>query len=563
MKLNSPFTIACKNDSSLQICSCDFRVNIHDCPESHILIISNWLVFSYCGLLTITAATSLWYLIKKKDQAFFLPSRRDRGKIKPRPQHTYFTMCLAYCPFQMIHSILLLTDSYPNIMWAEIGHTLPIVLTTMVAILYPLSILYSISAFEVGTNLRPISMSSILSEVPITRNAIKTDLACIFMIIITFCLFVLAAALTGYYADINDLTNANKLFLIQNFVWAIWGFFYIIAMLWFWFRFINIVLENINDLTNQHQTQNSELQNKLEQLRKGTRNLSLPVYGQIITVIIYIPALILYGLYHRTNTIFNFKINLFYMSIWYFTFPLILHITQWLMIYNIITTPGNSGKNSTNKNHSRNNDETKVSVSTFNGNPKVKRNSSKMNSKLTGVENDIVEEEMYNTYTPKSDINNEDNEGNVNSISGILNKNDKISQPSGISGKRGSTSFSSHTIFSDTSTLITNGYNRPISPTFTMSNITTSCPTSPRFSSSMPSSPSSPSPISIPMVPIHRDSIASQRDSINSNMSNFSITSNFSNNISSNQRKEWLAKRPAITPNRHRPLYRDSYKNSL
>lgn len=233
------------------------------------------------------------------------------------------------------------------------------------------------------------------------------------------------------------------------------------------------------------------------------------------------------------------------------------------MIYNIITTPGNSGKNSTNKNHSRNNDETKVSVSTFNGNPKVKRNSSKMNSKLTGVENDIVEEEMYNTYTPKSDINNEDNEGNVNSISGILNKNDKISQPSGISGKRGSTSFSSHTIFSDTSTLITNGYNRPISPTFTMSNITTSCPTSPRFSSSMPSSPSSPSPISIPMVPIHRDSIASQRDSINSNMSNFSITSNFSNNISSNQRKEWLAKRPAITPNRHRPLYRDSYKNSL
>lgn len=121
-------------------------------------------------------------------------------------------------------------------------------------------------------------MSSVLSEVPITRHAIKTDLACISMILITFCLFMLAAALTGYYADINDLTNANKLFLIQNLVWAIWGFFYIIAMFWFWFRFINIVLENINDLTNQHQTQNSELQNKLEQLRKGTRNVSLNIF---------------------------------------------------------------------------------------------------------------------------------------------------------------------------------------------------------------------------------------------------------------------------------------------
>jgi hypothetical protein len=118
-------------------------------------------------------------------------------------------------------------------------------------------------------------MSSVLSEIPITRHVIKTDLACILMIILTFCLFVIVAALTGYYADMNDIVNANKLFLIQNLVWAIWGFFYIIAMLWFWFRFINIVLENINDLTNQHQTQNSELQNKLEQLRKGTRNVSL------------------------------------------------------------------------------------------------------------------------------------------------------------------------------------------------------------------------------------------------------------------------------------------------
>ncbi|GBC07626.1 hypothetical protein RclHR1_07590007 [Rhizophagus clarus] len=593
MKLNSPYTIACRNvsptpTSPIQICSCDFRINIYDCPESHILLISNWILFSYCGLLSITAATCLWYLIKKKDQAFFLPSRRDRGKIRPRPQHIYFTMCLAYCPFQMAHSILLLTDSYPNILWAEIGHTLPTALTAMVAILYPLSILYSISAFEVGTNFastRPVSMSSVLSEVPITRHAIKTDLACTFIIISTFCLFVIVAALTGYYADLNDLTNAYKLFLIQNLVWAIWGFFYIIAMLWFWFRFINIVLENINDLTNQHQTQNSELQNKLEQLRKGTRNLSLPVYGQIITVIIYIPALILYGLYHRTTTIFNYKINLLYMGIWYFTFPLILNITQWLMIYNIITTPqSNSGKNSINKNHSRNNDDTKTNVNTLNGKTNEKRNSNSVNnnrnSKMTGVsfsDYDVVSgEETYNTYSSpsRSELrgsrikysdninNNEDNEGNSNSISEILLKNDSISkildspQPNGTGGKRGSTSFSSHTIFSETSTLITNSYNRPISPTFTMTNFTSSCPTSPRFSSSIPSSPSSPTPINIPMVPIHRDSTTSHRDSITSNMSNGSITST---NSSSNQRREWLAKRPALATNRNRPTFRDSY----
>jgi hypothetical protein len=112
MKLISPYTIPCRNVSPtpisselpIQFCSCDFRVNIHDCPESQILIISNWILFSYCSLLSITTATSLWYLIKKKDQAFFLPSRRDRGKIKPRPQHIYFTMCLTYCPCKLWRS---------------------------------------------------------------------------------------------------------------------------------------------------------------------------------------------------------------------------------------------------------------------------------------------------------------------------------------------------------------------------------------------------------------------------------------------------------------------------
>jgi hypothetical protein len=258
------------------------------------------------------------------------------------------------------------------------------------------------------------------------------------------------------------------------------------------------------------------------------------------------------------------------MSIWYFTFPLILHITQWTMIYNIITTPQcNSGKNSINKNHSRNNGETKINVSTLTGKTDEKRNSNNVrNSKMTGVsisEYDVVSEEDTYAGPQKSEsriicsenINNEVNEENGNSIGEILSKNgsNPIQPPANL--RRGSTSFSSHTIFSDTSTLFTNSYNRPISPTFTTTNFTSSCPTSPRFSSSIPSSPSSPSPVNIPMIPIHRDSIISHRDSINSNMSNLSTTS------SSNQRREWLAKRPAIASNRNRHTFRDSYKNIL
>ncbi|RIA87589.1 hypothetical protein C1645_877949 [Glomus cerebriforme] len=584
MKLISPYAIVCKNVSSIpistisptQLCSCDFRINIYNCPESITLIISNWVLFSYCGLLSITAATSLWHLIKRKDQAFFLPSRRDRGKIRPRPQHIYFTMSLTYCPFQMIHSILLLTNSYPNIFWAEFGHTLPTALTATVAVLYPLSIVYSISAFEVGTNFastRPVSMSSVLSEVPVTRQAIKADLTCIFAFILTFCLFLTVAALTGYYADITDYTNANKFFLIQNLVWAIWGFFYIVIMIWFWFRFINIVLENINELTTQ--TQNSELQNKLEQLRKGTRNLSLPVYGQAITIIIYIPTLILYGLYHRSNTIFNYKINLLYMFIWYFVFPLIINVTQWFMIYNIITTPSNnSGRNSISRNinkNSRNDSESTTNVKTLNENINDKRFSGNSVNNRTGFESEIIIEETYNGY-PKRETSirysdqytsNLNNGENFNSNNGILIKNDNNNIIKNLdslnpNGRRESYGYYSQTMFSDSSTLITSGSSsntRPISP------FTYSTPASPRFPSSIPSSPTSPYN-SIPMVPIHRNSVTSQRESINSIISN---ESHNSTNSSSNQRREWLIRRPA--PALNRPVYkdRDNYKgkNSL
>jgi len=72
----------------------------------------------------------------------------------------------------------------------------------------------------------------------------------------------------------NDSANAIRFFRIQNFAWSIWAFLYIAIMTWFWIRFINIVWDNIDE-TNQHQTQSPELQNKLDQLRRGSRNVNM------------------------------------------------------------------------------------------------------------------------------------------------------------------------------------------------------------------------------------------------------------------------------------------------
>ncbi|CAI2167599.1 17998_t:CDS:2 [Funneliformis geosporum] len=361
MRLNTPFSIVCKTEisptpSTTQIlCSCDFRINIYDCPESSILVISHWVLFPYCALLSATAAACLWHLLKKKNQPFFFTSRRDRGKLRPRPQHTYFTIALIYCPCQMLHSILLLTNSYPNILWAEIGHSLPSTLSATIAVLYPLSIFYSTSAFEV-TNFtsRPISTSSAISEIPIARHAVRIDIVCILAFITTLGVFLTVPALTGYYADMSDFINANKFLKIQYIAWFIWVSLYVAAMIWFWSRFLNI----IGEMTNQNQTQNPGLQIKLDQLRRGSRNLSLPVYGQILTGFIYLPAFLAYVLYHRSTTMFNYKINLIFLSLWNFLIPIILHITQWIMIYNIyksITASQNIPKKLSTRNFNNNN----------------------------------------------------------------------------------------------------------------------------------------------------------------------------------------------------------------
>ncbi len=86
--------------------------------------------------------------------------------------------------------------------------------------------------------------------------------------------------------------------------------------------------------------------------------LSLPVYGQLATALFYLPAFLLYGLYHRSNTIFDYKINLMYMSLWNFLIPLMLHITQWMMIYNIYNTittlPNNIPKRKSTRNSNKN-----------------------------------------------------------------------------------------------------------------------------------------------------------------------------------------------------------------
>ncbi|RIB28294.1 hypothetical protein C2G38_1535398 [Gigaspora rosea] len=325
VQLTNNYTLVCKSGAvvnhfiwDISSCACDFRINIHGCPESSVLEISYWVSIPYCLLLSITSVVCLYHLICIKNESFFFNPRSDRGVIRPRPLHIYYAIALAYCPFQIIHSVCLLYDLYPSVWMAEIGQVLPRTLIVSFSFLYPLSILYSTCAFELR----------LIPDVPTSRHALRKDITCIFFVLLPILIFIPIAGLTGYFADIGDIKTANKLFMIQYLAWLIFGIFYVLIIITFWSRFIAI----LNDMANLTivNDQKSELEIKLDQYKQNGDRMCL-----IITLFacIYLLAFLFYGVLQKNRTIFIYGMNITYLIIWNYFIPFLIHIAQWVIIY--------------------------------------------------------------------------------------------------------------------------------------------------------------------------------------------------------------------------------------
>nr|CAG8525190.1 5809_t:CDS:2 [Entrophospora candida] len=356
--MSKTFSLICNNNTN-PVCACDFRLNIYGCPEEYILVKSNQILIGYCFLLISCSIANLYYLIVKKDYSFLLQNQKYSGYLRLRPQHTYHGIALAYFSFGFISSRAL---------------------SASLSILYPISIVYSTSAFKVGTNFgNNTRSSSTLSQrhqqeyqksttSSSSYNKLLIDLVCLFMMIIPIVAFISLAGITGHYADKMNLDMANKVFTIHNLIWIVWIIIYVVIMLIVWVRFIRIVWENMNELMEGNRNRSTELQSKLVQLRKSSINLSLPVLGQVVVAIIYLPAHLMYGLFQRTDTIFNHNINLLYFFIWNFLIPVVAHIIQWIMTYNVLTMPSSSTKKTFNDDNSTSHHSTSSSSFTINNN---------------------------------------------------------------------------------------------------------------------------------------------------------------------------------------------------
>ncbi|GBB84881.1 hypothetical protein RclHR1_11470002 [Rhizophagus clarus] len=313
VRLLNSFTLLCKEYNphnkfvwDTSTCVCDFRINIHECPEQEFLKIINWVLMTYCLLLTIVSSICLYHLIYVKKQPFFLPARKDRGILRPRPQHMYYALALIYCPWQIIHILQLTNDLYPNVAWAEI---------------------YSTGAIELDTTLS-------LMESKKPRNLLKIDIACITLMLLPLITFLPLAGLTGYYADIGNIEKANNYFIVQNIFWVIWGIGYVGSMIYFWSRLIPRVKKNINDFILNDGKKNLELNSILEQFLQNHVNITSPSVWKVIPACLYLLFLLLYVILHRSNLTFIYGINVTFIIFWNYGLPIFIHVIQWVMIYN-------------------------------------------------------------------------------------------------------------------------------------------------------------------------------------------------------------------------------------
>ncbi|CAG8834940.1 36012_t:CDS:2, partial [Racocetra persica] len=155
------------------------------------------------------------------------------------------------------------------------GNSLPKSLTAAFAILYPLSIAMSTSSLEIRTNQNQLTRSPItpsFSDVPGPRQGILINTACVIITLLSLALFITLAALTGYYADIEDYETANKLLTSQNLAWFVWGSVYMIIVLYLWVKFVGVAWDNMSDLDRTHAIRSTELQTKFVQLKRGCKN---------------------------------------------------------------------------------------------------------------------------------------------------------------------------------------------------------------------------------------------------------------------------------------------------
>nr|CAG8565796.1 15096_t:CDS:10 [Entrophospora candida] len=326
------FTVNNGSDNStnniITKCICDFRINFDGCQdEEYILRLSQWILIIYSTIIILIAIGFLSHKIIIRKQAFFLPPTKGRGIIRPIPHDVVHVLTIVFNLFLLIHTLILLNDAYPNTVSAEIGSDLSKELGIGLAMIYPISIIYS-------TPVLGLEKKGILSCKP-NKNLI--DALGFLLLIAPLTTLLPLAALTGHYADQNDLEMAMMFHRSHYFIWVVWGLVFLILIALSWFKLTSTVLKNIKESRKKEiNGYISDVQCTSSTPKKAARNLGVAIVLLIAVLLTYLAILLSYSLSRKSNTQFNPTINLFFMFALNFTLPFTLNMTQFVFIFSTL-----------------------------------------------------------------------------------------------------------------------------------------------------------------------------------------------------------------------------------
>ncbi|CAG8513658.1 19593_t:CDS:2 [Racocetra persica] len=163
---------------------------------------------------------------------------------------------------------MVLSESYPNSVVAEIGQDISRELSIGMALIYPISIIYSIPALRF--RLRP--PDGVTRSQKSNKHII--DSIGIFILIAPFATLFPFACLTGYWADV-DYSLALLFVQVHYIILVIWALTFLGSVIYFWCRLILIIRNRIVDLRKKESSGRSNIELNVSTLQRAARNVCI------------------------------------------------------------------------------------------------------------------------------------------------------------------------------------------------------------------------------------------------------------------------------------------------
>ncbi|GBC07113.1 hypothetical protein RclHR1_07260004 [Rhizophagus clarus] len=321
--LDNSYARMCRFDQTTNntYCACDFRINIHRCDHNELFLNASWITLVLTLFNATFGAVFLYYLVKIKGQPFFLNSTRERGILRPRPLHSFHLLVFTYNIALAFNMICLITESYPRVIWAELGNYLPHGICGSLGIFSVLSLVYSTPSVDSK------------SEDSLILNKNYLDFIGILFIIHPYITFIPLVVLSGYYSDINDFDNAIRYFKAHYICWIVFAILYIILLSYLYYKLINVINCQIKNIENNYDDVNS-MNSDINAWKKAKRNINSSLLSMIGGVFFQTILSATFAVSYKELTIFIDGLNFFYYLCWYVITPCNGFISEIVFLYN-------------------------------------------------------------------------------------------------------------------------------------------------------------------------------------------------------------------------------------